>query len=351
MPKTIKTNRFWVGLAIFFALAMAASAVVLASLWGKLAEYEANTPTAAVERCIGLIRAGKFAEIPLKTDFTPSPFETEEDMLQMLRAQLADFPEDVTFHKQQADDEGLYLVKSGEKSLVTLAVSKTPAHESSYQYLAEIVVGGSLDVSFSAPSFLKIFANGTALTGENCEISQPTVFPSFENIQENPLAPTQTTYHLTGLLRTPDISALLPDGSAAVVQQDEKGGIIVLTPVGEDKLAQLKQIAEQTAKVYARFITRDAEFTDLAGHLFAGTPFYESMRTFYNGWYIDHESFSFENLAFGDFSYASENAFTGNISFDYIIKQGRKVHTFPSSYQLSFLFADGKWQAVDIKTQ
>ena len=74
------------------------------------------------------------------------------------------------------------------------------------------------------------------------------------------------------------------------------------------------------------------------------------MQEFYNGWYIDHTGYAYENLQRLSLTSAGENAFTAELSFDYLVYRGAREYRYPSRYRLDFLKTANGWKAVRIAT-
>ena len=151
----------------------------------------------------------------------------------------------------------------------------------------------------------------------------------------------------------PEITAVTADGTACTVAAPTEGEVrtvSVTAPVPETQAGEYWAAAEQAAKTYAAFISSDAGRGELNALLLPGTEFWQAMQEFYNGWYIDHTGYAYENLQRLSLTSAGENAFTAELSFDYLVYRGAREYRYPSRYRLDFLKTANGWKAVRIAT-
>lgn len=202
-----------------------------------------------------------------------------------------------------------------------------------------------------APEGCTVQVNGTPLGSEYRTGSQAAA--GYESLPQGCEAPQAEAYRIEGLLMEPEITAVTADGTACAVAAPTEGEVrtvSVTTPVPEAQAGEYWAAAEQAAKTYAAFISSDAGRGELNALLLPGTEFWQAMQEFYNGWYIDHTGYGYENLQRLSLTSAGENAFTAELSFDYLVYRGAREYRYPSRYRLDFLKTANGWKAVRIAT-
>ena len=175
----------------------------------------------------------------------------------------------------------------------------------------------------------------------------------YESLPQGYEAPQAEAYRIEGLLMEPEITAVTADGTACTVAAPTEGEVrtvSVTAPVPDAQAGEYWEAAEQAAKIYAAFISSDAGRGEFNALLLPGTEFWQAMQEFYNGWYIDHTGYGYENLQRLSLTSAGENAFTAELSFDYLVYRGAREYRYSSRYRLDFLKTANGWKAVRIAT-
>ena len=87
----------------------------------------------------------------------------------------------------------------------------------------------------------------------------------------------------------------------------------------------------------------------LVPYLFQGGPLYGQLYGFSNAWYIDHDSYEFQDFEMGRFILYDDSHFSCDVEFNYIIRMGSKVYEYPSAYTLYFVNSAQGWQAAALE--
>lgn len=352
MSETVVKRRhgFVIGLGIFFVLMLCATAGVMCWLWGYLQQYEANTPAAAMQHYLSLIGADDYDEIYETSGFTENGFSGKEEYITYLKniytgdLSKASYVKKVS-HNQQ---EQVYEVQIDGKHAATVElVLAKPG--SNYKWQARTRIHYLDAITVSAPPHVQVLINGKVLGAEAIK-EHDIVVAQFQGVHEGVEVPKLVQYEVSGLLLPPEVSAQKQDGAPCAVA-GEHGTFVVSSPVDADKQQERKALLEKVAKTYAAFITKDATATDLHQYLYKNTDFFDAIKNFYNGWYIEHDSFDYRNVQVSELEEFSENDFTGAISFDYVIRKGHKEHVYPSNYQLTFMNISGQWLLTNLATK
>lgn len=352
MNETVVKRRhgFVMGLGIFFLLMLCATAGVLYWLWGYLQTYEASTPTAAMQYYMGLLSTENYDEIYETSGFKSSEFAGKTEYISYLKNVYAGDLTKASLRKKTSHnkEEQVYEVQIDGRHAAT--VELVPAKpDSKYKWQARTRIHYLADVSITAPPHVQVLINGKTLGAEYIK-EQDLVVAQFYGVQGEVETPKLVRYVVSGLLSPPEVTAQKQEGTPCTVA-GEQVFFTVSSPVDADKQPERKALLEKVAKTYAAFITRDATAKDLHQYLYKDTDFYNAIKNFYNGWYIEHDSFDYRNVQVSELEEFSGNDFTGTILFDYVICKGRKEYVYPSSYQLTFMNFDGRWLVTSLVTK
>ena len=345
-------HRFLMGLCIFAGVLLILGAAALGWLWGELARYEANTPESSVRRYLERVRDGQWDAIYEESGFQPTAIADREDYIAWLQRTYEELPEDYALVRVSGSEEQTYALMTADREISRLELSSAP-EGSKYSWQVRTQVKTIPPVEVSAPAFVTVSADGLQLGEEYCTGQQSA--PGYEQLPEGVEAPQWLSYRVEGFLAPPQLSVQGPEGmNCTVTPLEEKGesltAAVSVIPT-EEKSEEYWALAEQAAKTYAAFITSDAERNQLNQYLLPGTPFYQAMQEFYNGWYIEHTGYAYENLVREEITVAGEGAFSASLSFDYLIYRGYKEYRYPSSYRLDFIQTNQGWKLVQLTTR
>lgn len=346
-----KSSKYFSGIISLIIVLTVAILVILFILWQVLENYESKTPRAAMDAYFTQIAAGEFEEIKEDSGFTPTSMNSWDDYIGFLQGRYGNLSEDREYRQVaggQAQSRRYAVYQAGKKiGEVELVASDTAKHGWIVRTPVEFMTGYTV----YAPQHATIFVDEVEVTEDIAQISSTPV-EGFEDLPDPTLVPLQMEYKLEPMLADPQITATGPDGvPCELTVEEETFTVYAQVVLSEEEREEFSQRIETVAKAYATFISEDNTLTNLVQHLYPNTPFNEKMRGFYAGWYVDHESYAFENLQITDITSCSETAFTGDIEFDYVVQQGANTHVFPSSYHLSFVKDGDNWLLVELQVQ
>ena len=334
-------SRFRRALLVFTLVMLVAIAAALAALWNALANYEANTPENSMHRYLGRVEAGEWSQLAAESGFEPTQFATAADYEAALRQLYAEPVTDPLFVRTGGGESNpVYTLKQNGEKVAELALTRAP-EGAGHTWDVRTVVEPLAPVTITAPEFVRVSVNGTALTDGEIGVSA-----GYDGLPEGVEAPQCASYTVEGLLLEPDVTAEA-DGAVCDVARTDSGYAVTARPADD---AALWEFAEGAARTYAAFITQDATRAQLNSYLLPGTAFYDAMQEFYNGWYIDHNAHEFRGMTHEAIRMESPDAFTAELSFTYVIRMGSKEYEYPSRYSLSFIRDGGVWKAAQINT-
>ncbi|MBE6885167.1 MAG: hypothetical protein E7487_11285 [Ruminococcaceae bacterium] len=326
---------------------------ILEKVWNYLEDYEAAQPTGTVERYMEELKSGDYAKLMKYTEYTPDKFNTEEDFAEYMEAYLGN-TEQLTYTKTSSGTEGTieYAIYSEQDNIKIQDITLTATGNKEAPFDISFGIEYLEPYYIEAPSHATVYVNGVALD-DSYKTGEETLNESFTVIlTENVELPSRCFYSIDGLLCPPEITAKDANGKACSVSVNDEGNSYSFSlPLEEgEQFDEYAQLITEATCLYARFITEDATFDMVTGKVYTDTSFYKAISTFYNGWYINHDSYEFSDLVVKNVESVAENAFTGEISFMYTIRKGQKVYEYPSHYRASFMyFEELGWKMVNLE--
>ena len=322
-------------------------AVVLCVLWQRLEDYEEKSPVAAMDAFFADVQAGRTAEIVARLD--RRGINTAEDYTAWLQQtfsgdaagyRYAPVSDGKTGHRYAVYDENGE--RKGEVRLFSENGETGPwTVQPAITYLSAYTV--------RAPAYVRVLLNGRPLPDSvRTDKSEPVAL--FDAQRDENRIPHMAEYVVEDLLEIPAFTAQTPQGEACLVTQDDEARTVTVhVPVTGDDLQACEQQIETVAKLYARYISQDAQLRELAAHIYKDTDFYDAVRAYDGQYYNKHISYAFEKFTISNVERFSEDTFAGDVSFDYVIKRTHDTHTFPTKYRMGFQKIDGKYQLVELR--
>ena len=313
-------RRVFVILTVVYAVAIA---VGLLCFRQYLKHYEENHPVGVMNAYFAALASNDTAKILADADFPFDDLNTQEAYLQYLREkypetdkrQYAELPSDT-------DGRLLFAVYANDQQRGTLTLQKR--EDDTYRVFSDWELRPMFTVTSPAVPLL----NGVSLAAY-CEGGDPTVVPAFAGVGGT--LPTVSTYTVRTLL--PE-TVTLPDGDAVLTWQEDGTLLVTAKPQESDTVA-LTAFAEKAARTFACYISKDAPFSDLSAMLESNTPFSRDVRAYDNYWYNQHRSVDFENMQVSAPVAWSADAFTVEVSFDFIVRRTYDSHTYPTQYRIA----------------
>ena len=337
---------FWPCLAGFALVLCALGGGALAVLWGALERYEAATPEAAILRCVQAVQAGALKEEEVPAALLPGRIATPGQYLDQARSLLEGLPagrDALRFvHKGETDGAQAYVVvddAGGQAEFLLFPEGEGWQAWPRVQPLAAVTI--------RAPQGVSLSLDGQPL--EEGEAAETSAVPGFEALGE--AAPRQCVWKVEGLLEQPELTAQIGAGSCLVEWETPLSALVTVEPNGEDA-ASLEDFFDRTARLYARYVSADAAFSELRGDLVPDTKFYNGLRTFDSSWYVSHDSTSFEDFSVSQLESFGPDAATGTVRFTYMVyKEGLRPRGYPSVYRMYAVRQEGGWKLLDLQVQ
>ncbi len=338
--KKARPSRFRRGLLFYFLALLAVGAVALVFLWFALGRYEAATPQYCIRQFLAKAAAGE-----LEPAEPTGPFTDPAAYTALLQQQAAALPADPGLYRTRAFEDGsIQWEVRGEDGSCALRLLLTPREGGGWQAVPQPEL--LPPVTLRAPQGVQLTVNGRPLTADYCTGQEPV--HGFEALGEE--APMTQVFLLEGLLAAPQITAQGPGGQDCPISGDAENGYQAMLPPTPEEAPALQQAAAKVTGIYAAFITEDATLTDLSAVCLHNTPFWAAVSTFYNHWYVKHDSSRIENLEFEQLYLVAPNAFCAELSFEDVILRKGKEDRFPARYHLCLLQTDSGWKLASLET-
>jgi len=363
-----RKKRSWFLTAVCFVLLFGIPLGIgsLRELWSFLEEYQISLPENVAQEGLELFQERDIGTLSQFVDYTPHPLDRTGSLNGWLAEYLGFDDEDTEYTlipKTGGANQKRYVVARDGFQIAELTLTpsgKETKRGFSLWELSDIdiaSVAGDYGIEIVVPQGVEVTVNGFPLD-ENYLIDNavPLEISGYRDLGEN-YQPIALKYRVEGLLEPPEVEASPKDSGYCTLE--------VITPENREKIThyQAKRLAGQdfidvagikaefAAKLYARFITKDATLDALLPYLLKGGPLYKQLQGFSNAWYIDHDSYDFQDFEMDDFILYDESHYSCNVRFRYIIRMGAKVYEYPSAYTLYFVYGAGDWLLASLEIQ
>jgi len=110
--------------------------------------------------------------------------------------------------------------------------------------------------------------------------------------------------------------------------------ITVAYKADEKTNQELKELGQNFAEAYSKFISRDGIRWDMLKYVNWDSDLYRSLNSFDNQFFSSHDSYEFNNFKFSDIGLLQKNFYTITIDYDYTVINGDQVKVYPTKFQL-----------------
>ena len=346
MAEKKKFRLFPLIFSLYTLLCLVAAGTGLWLLWGFLDQYDRNSPQQIVRSFARQVEAGEYASLLNGGQLQPSRFDDADRMEAWLADNLggkriscrpaAGSEKEYLLSADGRDFARVRLEPQGKPNLYGMQPHQVTGVETMVELIPEATI--------TAPAEAAVTVNGVPLEAADGEDAAESGV--YTGLPEGYLPPQLVSYRLTGLAGMPEVTARMGEQDCTV---NWDGTACTVTSQPDAALQQeITPLAEEASHLYARFITQDATRTALNPYLLAGTEFYGKLAEFYNGWYIDHQSYAFGETVVDGFQQYSPDHLSCDVTFDYHIYRSSRVHDFPSAYTLYFIRTDSGWKVANL---
>lgn len=347
-----KKKIFWVVYWICTAVGLAVVATVLIVLHSFLTAYEKAQPVHKMDEVLELFQ-NSMTDTLLEYETTSYDNAYKEDIKQNYLTLVEG--KELTYtikYGAQADSNPAYVVYAGNDKLaeVTLKPDEKRAAFNSKIWNIDTITGivrKQEDITIVAPSNYKIQVNGKDVL--DAPISTEEV--ADKNNYESKITgfPTENTYCIGNLYKTPEVTCLALDGTkvepVSVENQVYRYELLHNQTFPQEKYADLKDFINR----YTKFCMNDAKLEDVKGEFLPGTDTYSRMLVMdevniYSGL---HTSLEISEPEVTDYVVYNEDAYAVTVEYNYTVRAwGDRVRENPTLLHIYYGRVNGEWKIV-----
>lgn len=350
--KKSKPHIFGISLLILFTILMALSVYAWGVLWEFLESYEKNHISHAAEQFMDKYRLNCIEEILDEKSPQYDRFNGREQYLQYMKEV---FGEDYTGAKSvkgRTFDDGSvnYTVYLDNLKFAEYTLSPDGNNDKfglhGWVCTAEDMNGElfpkTKGFKICVPAGSQVYANGQLLGEENISQESYTVH-DYDDLDDKSLIPQFVIYSGSEMfLCEPEITAADKNGGQMRLEE-EKGTLYAYYQPTEEKLAEVKEFCETASVAYAKYITKDAPFSEAEQYIESESEFMRRLKNFWHDWYRDH-TVTYDNVEFSDIIFYDEDHAVMTIDFDYHVNIGYKIIDYDVNYRVSLINTEEGWK-------
>ena len=324
-------GRWLLLLAGIYAVLIAVGAGIF---WGYLKRYERNHPVGAMNAYFAQLRQGERDAILADSGFPFNEINTPDVYWRYLeekyahgdrRWQYAEVP--------QTEGKTVYDVYAEDKRYGSLTLDRQPDgwHICSDYTLQTLTV-----IAAGEPQM-----NGVDLTAYR---TGETTVEIFAGGSGDP--PATGTYTVPCLQE----GTFTLNGETPLLERDGDITLHLSPAVSEPDRQALTALSEAVARTYAAYISGDAPLSELTAYLESDTDFSRQVKAYSSYYYNKHNSIDFQQLQVSAPAAWSADAFTADVSFDFVVRRTYDSHTYPTRYRIAFRRSGKGFSVCNIQT-
>lgn len=334
-----KKTPFSIKLLILFLSLLLLGTIFLAFLWSYLAEYEKANPKNCINEYIKLIKSSDYETAMQYADIKTTKFFDASDYEKYVKNSLGSFDDLHIGETASENTQGRHFQLTGSKDksidfILTQSNKKLKYNFSTYNLKQQEI--SKISFTIQIPKEQIPIVNGVELD-KSYIVDDKSIVTSFDSLNDKSNIPTIVKYKVDGLVFRPEVLIKGLDKSRYICDFTEGNLVkITLTPDDKDK-ETYEKLAIETGKAYAKYVSKDIEFSKLRGYMYEDTSFFKSLTAYSNVWTVEHNAPVFENVNVANTVEFSENHFQTDVSFDYILTKWKIKKVYPTKYRLSFI--------------
>ncbi|MBO4934520.1 MAG: hypothetical protein J5441_05065 [Clostridia bacterium] len=350
-PAPEKKKRRWPRFWKIYAITVAVAAMLICGLLGFfhvfLREYEETRPLNAAKEAVIALAKGEN-----KPGFVPSD-ATEFDAAVDVAAAFAEAggtanAEIVEKVGISTEEVPVYSVREGGKEICRLRLKPAEKRRFFKTWQADgFIFGGdnAIDITVTGDTVLKL--NGVEV-GENYIVERDAALPGYEDFAD--ITPKCVRYCVEGLRFKPVVTLENP---YCYPNAEFKNGFWTVTYRGaENNRADAVNIAYSAAKAYVTYASsKNSPLAPLDKWLIPGSTLRARVLSFDRRYFARHDSAEFRNMEDLDFSIYGADEFSVKLSFDYVMRYGKKEQTDKTVITLYMLRWNGEWKLSDVAVE
>ncbi|MDR1193897.1 MAG: hypothetical protein LBK98_07020 [Peptococcaceae bacterium] len=345
---------FWQVYGLILALFLVGIGAGLGYLWRTLTEYEESMPEYVLSQYLPPVIQGGLPRLFAHEASLPTAYENAQAKDRFIRELLQEG--ELAYYRSPAesgDGREVYIFRAGRQVMAAVRLRKIPQGRFG-RWEAEAVelrlpIYGELRLL--APDDAEITVNGYPLPADT-EVAAGLPYPELENL---PLGivelPTQKEYLLTGLYYRPEIAAEGFAGNSLTVAWDgeDEHKAAILPAASEDEWPAWQEMVLEDARIYSFYLSRDAQFSQLAARLIREAKIYDEIRTMETIFYTDHTEVKFTDGTAGNFRLYGPDCLAADVEYRYLVYRGsQREYEFDTKATFFYLKIGDVWRIGSI---
>lgn len=347
-----RSHAFGIFLLILFTVLMALSVYAWHILWEFLESYEKNHISHAAEEFMDKYRLNRIDEILDEKAPEYDRFNGREQYMEYMKSVFGEDYTDAKSVKGRTMEDGsvIYTVYLEGLKFAEYTLSPDGNNDKFGQHgwiCAPSDLNGQLfsktkGFKVCVPEGAMVYANGQLL--EKSFISEESYsVHEYDDLDDKELIPRFEIYEGSGIfLCDPEIR--VTDGSGGeMILEEEKGVLYAYCDPSEETLGEIKSFCETASVAYAKYITKDAPFSEAEQYIESNSEFMRRLKNFWHDWYRDH-TVSYDNVEFSDIVMYDGDHAVMTIDFDYHVNIGYKIIDYDVNYRVSLIRTEEGWK-------
>ena len=346
-PKKRRVPLFWKIYAIAVAVVIMLICGLLGFFRAALKEYEDTRPLNAAREAVSALAAGED-----RPEFVPAE-ASEFDRAASVAAAFAEAggtaDAEITEKVGVSTEEiPVFSVREGGKEICRVRLKEDGESRFFKTWAIDgVLFGGEHSVDITLTSDTRLLLNGVRV-GEGYVTSRDEPLRGYEDFPD--LTPKCVRYQIDGLQYKPVIT--LENDYCEPRAELKNGEWTVAYPGSESSRAEAVDIAYSAAQAYVKYASsQGSPLAPLDRWLIPGSTLRARVLSFDRRYFTRHDSAEFRNMKDLDFSIYGADEFSVKLSFDYVMRTGRKEQTDDTVMTLYMLRWNGSWKLSDVAVE
>lgn len=347
-----KLSGFKKFLMIYSAVIILAAAVLLILLNGVLKDYEAGEPNNVMDEYVNGFDEKQLDRLLKEADLNLTEFETADVLKEYFTAKIGE--KKVSYKRKSGEftsAKPVYSLMAGDEQIakVTLAEKGENGHGFMEWKIGSIELADAktdnAEITVSAPAQAKVYINGVEVS-ETYKAGEDKPVDITKNLADFGKVSYDRTYKITGLVKKPEITAVLGETSLNVTA--EENNYTVSYPADEALLAEQKEHITEIFEHYGKYIINRGNLQKLLS--FTKGKAYTYLSDIPAVWaylYGEQYTYEFRNEAVSNLVKYSDSCYTVDVYFDLYVDYTRDNTTYNTSMTYVMIKENDTWYLAD----
>ena len=355
MTQRKKMSKFWIAYITATTVLIMAVAGLLVFFWQVMGEYEESRPTSVVSQTLSVLNECDEEKIcdMMASNGTLSEFDRAADIEGILTAKISGKKLDYAEKRGEHSDEApVYSIRADKDEIAILRLTKTENTDNRFGKWEATLEMATESIEILAPDTATVSINGIELSDEHVA-ERDIAVEELSRLPESVTQPKMKKYSVNGIHFLDGVTAVTEKGVTAEVlpgESNEEGALCyTVSFTGDDSLkAEHEELIKKIATVYSNYVSIDATFAELNAYLVKGSELSRRLSTLPVNFYAIHDGWEIRNFETKNYLYYSEDCYSVNVVYDYVILRKGKEDTIKTDMTLVMVKLSGGWYVCDI---